>query len=87
MSLDGPGSQQAMKTAVDTAVNSGVVVVVAGGNSNSDACNFSPAFVPSTHKVKSVKGVLNSDSKKPKVREGWQFLIPKGQKCERSDNF
>merc|ERR1712242_499444 len=47
MSLGGPGSQQAMKTAVDAAVNSGVVVVVAGGNSNSDACNFSPAFVPS----------------------------------------
>merc|ERR1719476_440616 len=47
MSLGGPGSQQAMKTAVDAAVNSGVVVVVAGGNSNTDACNFSPAFVPS----------------------------------------
>merc|ERR1719189_513452 len=36
-----------MKDAVDAAVNSGVTVVVAGGNSNSDACNFSPAFVPS----------------------------------------
>jgi len=47
MSLGGPGSQQAMREAVDAAVNSGVVVVVAGGNSNSDACNFSPAFVPS----------------------------------------
>merc|ERR1719150_3263901 len=47
MSLGGPGSQQAMKTAVDAAVNSGVVVVVAGGNSNTDACGFSPAFVPS----------------------------------------
>jgi len=47
MSLGGPGSQQAMKNAVDAAVNSGVVVVVAAGNSNSDACNFSPAFVPS----------------------------------------
>merc|ERR1719384_1939657 len=47
MSLGGPGSQQAMKTAVDAAVTSGVVVVVAGGNSNSDACRFSPAFVPS----------------------------------------
>jgi len=32
---------------VDAAVNGGVTVVVAGGNSNSDACNFSPAFVPS----------------------------------------
>merc|ERR1719356_2108162 len=36
-----------MREAVDAAVNSGVVVVVAGGNSNADACGFSPAFVPS----------------------------------------
>lgn len=34
-------------TAVDAAVENGVVVVVAGGNSNSDACGFVPAFVPS----------------------------------------
>jgi len=47
MSLGGSGIQQAMKDAVDAAVNSGVTVVVAGGNSNSDACTFSPAFVPS----------------------------------------
>jgi len=47
MSLGGSGTQQAMADAVDAAVNSGVVVVVAGGNSNSDACRFSPAFVPS----------------------------------------
>jgi len=47
MSLGGSGTQQAMKSAVDAAVNSGVVVVVAGGNDNSDACGFSPAFVPS----------------------------------------
>jgi len=47
MSLGGYGNQQAMRDAVDGAVNSGVVVVVAGGNSNSDACRFSPAFVPS----------------------------------------
>jgi len=47
MSLGGPGTQNAMRTAVDAAVNSGVVVVVAGGNDNSDACGFSPAFVPS----------------------------------------
>merc|ERR1712066_67577 len=43
----GQGTQQAMRDAVDAAVNAGVVVVVAGGNSNSDACRFSPAFVPS----------------------------------------
>merc|ERR1740129_79350 len=47
MSLGGSGHQQGMADAVDAAVNSGVTVVVAGGNSNSDACNFSPAFVPS----------------------------------------
>merc|ERR1719499_1693073 len=46
MSLGGFGTQQAMKDAVDAAVNAGVTVVVAGGNSNSDACRFSPAFVP-----------------------------------------
>merc|ERR1719394_1506194 len=47
MSLGGSGTQQAMRDAVDAAVNSGGTVVVAGGNSNSDACYFSPAFVPS----------------------------------------
>jgi len=47
MSLGGSGTQNAMRDAVDAAVNSGVTVVVAGGNSNSDSCRFSPAFVPS----------------------------------------
>jgi len=36
-----------MKMAVDKAVNSGVTVVVAGGNSNKDSCGFMPAYVPS----------------------------------------
>jgi len=47
MSLGGRGTQSAMRSAVDAAVTAGVVVVVAGGNSNMDACGFSPAFVPS----------------------------------------
>merc|ERR1712060_817523 len=46
-SLGGNGVIAGMRDAVDAAVNSGVVVVVAAGNSNSDACNFSPAYVPS----------------------------------------
>merc|ERR1719158_20885 len=46
MSLGGSGNQQAMKDAVDAAVAAGVVVSVAAGNDNTDACGFSPAFVP-----------------------------------------
>jgi len=60
MSLGGPGTQQAMRSAVDAAVNSGVVVSVAGGNDNSDACGFSPAFVPSAITVGST---TSSDSR------------------------
>jgi subtilisin family serine protease len=47
MSLGGPGRSPAYKTAVDAATNSGVTVVIAAGNSNRDAKDFSPAFVPS----------------------------------------
>jgi serine protease len=47
MSLGGRGTQSAMRDAVDAASNAGVTVIVAGGNSNSDACGFSPAFVES----------------------------------------
>jgi subtilisin family serine protease len=51
MSLGGRGTQAAMRTAVTAAVDAGVVVVVASGNSNSDACGFSPAFVPAAISV------------------------------------
>jgi subtilisin family serine protease len=47
MSLGGAGTVNAMADAVDAAVDAGVTVVVAGGNDNSDACGFSPAYVPS----------------------------------------
>merc|ERR1719437_265265 len=57
MSLGGFGTQQAMRDAVDASVNAGVVVVVAGGNSNSDSCRFSPAFVPSAITVGSTTSV------------------------------
>merc|ERR1711920_529371 len=46
MSLGGNGVVAGMGDAVDAAVGAGVVVVVAAGNSNSNACNFSPAYVP-----------------------------------------
>merc|ERR1740139_394682 len=47
MSLGGKGIVATMETAMDAAVDAGVTVVVAGGNSNSDACGFSPAYVGS----------------------------------------
>ena len=36
----------ALDTAIENAVNAGVVVVVAAGDSNTDACSFSPGRVP-----------------------------------------
>ena len=42
MSLGG-GASSATDTATNNLANSGVVVVVAAGNSNADACNYSPA--------------------------------------------
>jgi len=47
MSLGGSGNSPAMANAVDRCVAAGIVVVVAGGNENTDACTKSPAFVPS----------------------------------------
>jgi len=44
MSLGGSGADPGYTTVIDAAVENGVTVVVAAGNSNSDACNFSPAF-------------------------------------------
>eukprot|EP00977_Amphora_coffeiformis_P011247 scaffold2707_cov169-Amphora_coffeaeformis.AAC.3 len=42
MSLGG-GSSSSLNSAVNSAANAGVVMVVAGGNENSNACNYSPA--------------------------------------------
>lgn len=47
MSLGGSGISTAYLDAIDTAVDNGVVVVVAAGNSAADANNYSPAYVPS----------------------------------------
>lgn len=47
MSLGGSGVSTAYKDAIDNAVSKGVVVVVAAGNSDADANNYSPAYVPS----------------------------------------
>merc|ERR1719210_3166537 len=46
MSLGGSGVSEGYTTAIGAASNAGITVVVAAGNENSDACNFSPAFSP-----------------------------------------
>ncbi|WP_239123908.1 S8 family peptidase [Rhizocola hellebori] len=45
MSLGGPGSNATVETAVRNSIADGVVYAIASGNSNSDACNFTPARV------------------------------------------
>jgi subtilisin family serine protease len=47
----GGGLSAALNTAVANLVSSGVFVAVAAGNSNADACNFSPASVASAMTV------------------------------------
>jgi subtilisin family serine protease len=42
----GGGAYQALDTAIANLVNSGVPAVIAAGNDNKDACNYSPARAP-----------------------------------------
>jgi len=44
MSLGGSGADPGYTSVINVATGAGVTVVVAAGNSNADACNFSPAF-------------------------------------------
>ena len=59
MSLGG-GSSPAMNAAVAAAADAGVVVVVAAGNSNANACNYSPASEP---KAITVGSTTNTDAR------------------------
>ncbi|KAK2141353.1 hypothetical protein LSH36_1114g00012 [Paralvinella palmiformis] len=46
MSLGGKGTNSAMEDAVKNLINGGVTVCIAAGNSNEDACGYTPARVP-----------------------------------------
>jgi len=58
MSLGG-GRSQTMNDLVDSVVESGMPVIVAAGNSNTDACNTSPASAPKAFTVGSTALVGN----------------------------
>jgi subtilisin family serine protease len=51
MSLGGSGSNIGLTNAVNAAVSSGIPVVVAAGNSNANACNYTPSGITSTISV------------------------------------
>src|SRR5215207_10041102 len=46
MSLGGTGTNATLENAVRNSIADGVVYAIASGNSNSDACNFTPARTP-----------------------------------------
>jgi len=63
MSLGG-GYSAAMNNAVAACVSAGVTMVVAAGNDNSDACNYSPASTPSAITVgASTTNAQNQDTR------------------------
>lgn len=55
MSLSG-GTNSALDNAINSAANLGIVVVVAAGNANADACNFSPSSAAGALAVGAMNG-------------------------------
>jgi subtilisin family serine protease len=62
MSLGASGTNSAVETAVNNAIASGVTFAVAAGNSNSDACNFTPARTPAAITVGATTNTDNRSS-------------------------
>lgn len=55
-SLGGTGTSNFVKSAVDTTVGGGVMVIVAAGNDGYDSCRNQPAYVPTAVTVGSIGG-------------------------------
>lgn len=60
MSLGGAGASAVYQDAVDKLLAKNIVTVVAAGNSNKDACDYSPAYVP---KAVTVAATTNQDQR------------------------
>jgi len=54
-SLGGRGNVRSTEVAMNVAVDNGVVVVVAAGNENDDACSYTPAYIPKAITVGSTR--------------------------------
>ncbi|CAD6517802.1 Subtilisin amylosacchariticus [metagenome] len=61
MSLGGSQSN-ALNTAVENAVSTGVVIVVAAGNENTDACSKSPASAPNAITVSALNDIADNSN-------------------------
>ncbi len=60
MSLGGTGTNATLEAAVTNSISSGVTYALAAGNSNADACNFTPARTPAAITVGST---TNTDAR------------------------
>lgn len=91
MSLGGTGASEAMNDAITDAVATGCIVVVAAGNDNTDATEFTPANAPDSITVAS-HGNTGPDRATP-IRASYSnfgsrvdFAAPGGEQAEDVDN-
>jgi len=84
-SLGGSGVQPSYEKAFQKAIQSGVMISVAAGNSNADACNFSPAYAASAitagaiTRMTSVPGSATIEHVWTSLRRVYRSLLPQTQ--------
>ena len=89
MSLGGGGNSAAMNEAIQIAVDAGAIVVVAAGNDNVDASEFTPANAPAAITVAAVGYNFGSRPKRASYSNFGNivdFAAPGGEQAQDSDN-